>query len=603
MRSRYGTLVIYTTLLACVAAGWLLFAWMEGIDFPAWWICLLGVGVSLFVWQFGLPAPRLGLMSMERLPQIGMLLIFEPAVAASICAAASMAWPFISRRYSQGSFKVAALRGIHNASMTVVMLMLGGAAYLAIGGRHPLTGMLVTDIWSLIVLALIVQIVNVGMMTLFFHFDGRDVRRIITPGYALSDLIFVPAGILAAVLFNGASPTEFALFAALMLLFVLSFNSMVTPRDPAQPAGVPFTRLFEAGLALKGARRIDDLAARIRTETRALFRFDELYLVLVDRERRVLDIRMHERHQALLPARIRPIDSGLFGWLVSRAQPLLVTDWRDAPAELLQRADGAEKTSGGSLLAVPLVNDGIVLGLLSVHHSQPGTFAPADMHLMKQLGEHVAGALADTRAFEDLESYRRHLEERVAERTVELEKANTEKERLINMLRERSQRLERESQEDPLTGVANRRCFMQRLSSELEVALAVGQPLSIAIADLDHFKVVNDELGHPVGDQALRQAAALMRRSCRHSDLVARIGGEEFALILPGMTRADATVFCETLRESVATHEWHSIHPELGVTISIGLAQWDGSAELDELVHAADAQLYRAKRAGRNQVA
>jgi len=238
-----------------------------------------------------------------------------------------------------------------------------------------------------------------------------------------------------------------------------------------------------------------------------------------------------------------------------------------------------------------------------VQHTQAAVYAHADLLLMRQLGERVAGALADARAFEDLENYRRHLEERVAERTGELEKANTEKERLITMLRERSLRLERESQEDVLTGVANRRCFMQRLAAEIEVALAVGQPLSIAIADLDHFKVVNDELGHPVGDQALKQCAALMRRSCRHSDLVARIGGEEFALILPGMTRADATVFCETLRGVVASHEWRSVHPDLSVTISIGLAQWDGSAELDELVHTADEQLYRAKRAGRNQVA
>jgi diguanylate cyclase (GGDEF)-like protein len=219
------------------------------------------------------------------------------------------------------------------------------------------------------------------------------------------------------------------------------------------------------------------------------------------------------------------------------------------------------------------------------------------------LGEQVAGALADARAFEDLENYRRHLEERVAERTEELEKANAEKERLIEMLRERSQKLERESQEDALTGVANRRCFMQRLAAEIDVALAVGRPLSIAIADLDHFKVVNDELGHPVGDRALRESAKLMRRHSRHSDLVARIGGEEFALILPAMTRDDAIEFCESLRAGVAGHEWRALHPELGITISIGVAQWDGSAELEELVQAADSQLYRAKRAGRNQVA
>jgi len=83
MRSRYGTLAIYSILLACVAAGALLLASLRGAEFPAWWVVLLGIGACLFVWQFGLRAPRLGLISMERLPQIGMLLVFEPAVAAS----------------------------------------------------------------------------------------------------------------------------------------------------------------------------------------------------------------------------------------------------------------------------------------------------------------------------------------------------------------------------------------------------------------------------------------------------------------------------------------------------------------------------------------
>jgi len=95
----------------------------------------------------------------------------------------------------------------------------------------------------------------------------------------------------------------------------------------------------------------------------------------------------------------------------------------------------------------------------------------------------------------------------------------------------------------------------------------------------------------------------LMRRGCRQSDLVARIGGEEFALILPGMRQADAIEFCETLRATVAMHDWQATHRELSISISIGVAQWDGSAELEELMHTADARLYTAKRAGRNQVA
>jgi diguanylate cyclase (GGDEF)-like protein len=444
-------------------------------------------------------------------------------------------------------------------------------------------------------------VVNIVLMMLFFRFDGRDVRRVVTPSYALSDLIFVPAGILAAVLYNTGSLAVFGLFAGLMLLFVLSFNSIGAQRDTVLAERGPLTRVFEAGLKLQGARRVDELVERIVAETGALFRFDELNLVLVDRERRQLDFRAHVRQQMRLPPEVRSIDAGLFGWLVARAEPLLITDWRDAPPELLQRAEVQDPE--GSLLAMPLVNDGMVLGLLSVQHTQPGIYAPADLHLLRQLGEQVAGALADARAFEDLESYRRHLEVRVAERTGALEKANAEKERLITMLRENSLRLERETQEDALTGVANRRCFMQRLAAEIDVALAVGRPLSIAIADFDHFKVVNDELGHPVGDQALRQGAALMRHVCGGSDLVARIGGEEFALILPGKTRDDASLFCESLRAAMASHDWRTIHPQLRITVSLGVAQWDGLVELAELLHVADTQLYRAKRAGRNQVA
>jgi diguanylate cyclase (GGDEF)-like protein len=602
MRTRYGALAAYSILLMCIAGATLLVALLRGAEFPSPWAILLGIGSCLFMWQFGLRAPRVGLISMERVPHVGLLLVFEPVVAASICAAASLLWPLVNPRYSQGSLKVAALRAIHNASMTALMLMLAGQVYLACGGRHPLTGLMAADAWPLIAMALTAQAVNVGLMMLFFRFDGRDVRSVVTPSYALSDLIFVPAGVLAAVLYNTGSLQVFALFTGLMVLFVLSFNSIGTRRDPEPAEDGPLTRLFAARLKLQGARHVDDLSERILTETRVLFRFDEMHLLLVDRERRLLDLRIHERDGVRLAAESRPIGDGLFGSLVAHAEPLLVSDWRESPTDQRARL-AADEQLAGSMLAMPLVNDGVVLGLLSVQHRQPGVYARADLHLMRQLGEQVAGALADARAFEDLESYRRHLEVRVTERTDELEKANAEKERLITMLRERSLRLERETQEDALTGVANRRFFMQRLTAEFELALAVGRPLCIAIADLDHFKRVNDLLGHPIGDLALRESAALMRQGCGQDDVIARIGGEEFALILPGRTREEGLAFCETLRIAVDEFEWRKVHPELDITISIGLAQWDGSGEIHDLLHAADSQLYAAKRAGRNQVA
>ena len=124
----------------------------------------------------------------------------------------------------------------------------------------------------------------------------------------------------------------------------------------------------------------------------------------------------------------------------------------------------------------------------------------------------------------------------------------------------------------------------------------------LEVADLDNFKIVNDRMGHRVGDEVLRRSATIMLRHCRPVDLVARIGGEEFALILPGLDLASATVRCEALRSAVELHPWTAVHPGLRVTLSIGIAQWDGSGG-DELLHAADTRLYSAKHAGRNRVA
>src|SRR4029453_10155361 len=192
-----------------------------GDAFPPVWVVLLLIGICLFVWQFGIPVPRVGLSSMERVPQVGMLLVLSPPVAAAICAAASLIWPLLSRRYSHGSPRAAVLRAVHNAAMTGLMLLLAGEAYLAAGGRHPLGVVTLEDIGPLVAMAVTAQAVNVALLAVYFRLDGREVGRIIRPAYTL---IFVPAGVLAAVLYNPAAAPPFGLFGRLMLLFVLSFN-------------------------------------------------------------------------------------------------------------------------------------------------------------------------------------------------------------------------------------------------------------------------------------------------------------------------------------------------------------------------------------------
>jgi diguanylate cyclase (GGDEF)-like protein len=94
-----------------------------------------------------------------------------------------------------------------------------------------------------------------------------------------------------------------------------------------------------------------------------------------------------------------------------------------------------------------------------------------------------------------------------------------------------------------------------------------------------------------------------MGQGCRDANVVARIGGEEFALILPGMNRDVAVDFCDELRRQIESHGWANVHADLQVTLSIGVAEWDRTAEIGELLHVADMQLYRAKHAGRNRVA
>jgi diguanylate cyclase (GGDEF)-like protein len=124
----------------------------------------------------------------------------------------------------------------------------------------------------------------------------------------------------------------------------------------------------------------------------------------------------------------------------------------------------------------------------------------------------------------------------------------------------------------------------------------------VALCDLDFFKRVTDRLGHAVGDTVLKRVAGLLRDRCRGTDLVARYGGEEFCIVFADTDAAAAQRICETLREAVAAHAWHEVHAELAVTLSIGISDDPTLATHEQVLAAADRQLYRAKHEGKNRV-
>lgn len=160
------------------------------------------------------------------------------------------------------------------------------------------------------------------------------------------------------------------------------------------------------------------------------------------------------------------------------------------------------------------------------------------------------------------------------------------------------EQLDRLASTDPLTGIANRRVFEDRLRSELERAARHERDLSLAILDIDHFKHINDRHGHEAGDRALIGFVATLARHARQSDLVARIGGEEFAWLMPETDQHGAYVASERVRQEIAqTNLGHAGT----VTTSIGIATATAHSTPDSLLRDADTALYEAKRAGRNR--
>lgn len=160
-------------------------------------------------------------------------------------------------------------------------------------------------------------------------------------------------------------------------------------------------------------------------------------------------------------------------------------------------------------------------------------------------------------------------------------------------------RLHHASRTDPLTGVLNRRAFEEAGAAQAAQAAVRGTPYVLALMDLDHFKAVNDRLGHAAGDRALVRFTEIVLKEKRHDDVFGRLGGEEFGLLLAATDLPGAHRFADRLRSTIQSH---TAGDEAGLTVSIGLAEHRPGDTLEELMRAADAGLYAAKDSGRNRV-
>lgn len=195
---------------------------------------------------------------------------------------------------------------------------------------------------------------------------------------------------------------------------------------------------------------------------------------------------------------------------------------------------------------------------------------------------------------------------RMAERNQALERQLETSSAEINSLRQSVDDLRRVSLVDALTGVANRKCFDQKLSEAARDALENGTPLSLIMVDIDHFKAFNDTYGHQLGDGVLRLVAAALHDGTKGRDLVARYGGEEFAIVLGNTPLAGGLALAEQLRSSVSRKHItrRGSGENLGtITLSLGVSTYVPGEPLARLVARADQALYLAKRSGRNRVA
>lgn len=301
---------------------------------------------------------------------------------------------------------------------------------------------------------------------------------------------------------------------------------------------------------------LHQLLTNVCTVVRKAFGADHVSILLKEGEGIVL-----RAHEGTLTPRVHPDlplpkAAGAWGRALLTEKSVVEQDVRKASDYIALFAETQSRT------CVPLLSFGQSLGVLFLDCKTPNAFHPADRKTVESVADMCATAIQNTQ----------HVE-----------------------------RVRQLAYVDGLTGIFNRRFFELRINEEIERCRRFDSAIAVIMIDIDHFKRLNDEFGHLLGDEVLRQTSSIFSQQLRKIDVVCRYGGEEFALILPQTSAEQAMRVAEKLRTTVEAWQFPGV--PRAVTMSAGVATYgvNGSSR-DELVKAADAGLYAAKQGGRNRV-
>ena len=226
-------------------------------------------------------------------------------------------------------------------------------------------------------------------------------------------------------------------------------------------------------------------------------------------------------------------------------------------------------------------------------------------------GEALAGASGKLDENTDAASFKRMVEglvqatARMQRRSRDLEKRLQETSQEVDQLRHNLEKVREEAMTDALTGVANRKRFDEAMRKARRASELQGEPFSLILCDIDHFKRFNDTWGHQTGDQIIRFVAACLSRFSKDYHVVARYGGEEFGMVLPRTGLDEARALADRIRSTVESKRLlrKSTNEDLGhITVSLGVSHYANGESIESLIERCDTNLYKSKQAGRNRI-